>query len=235
MIHLKKRLPLPFYKKQQRKSVYIDVKGLYFILKEYRQAVRSDPENPNPDFQFPILAPEFPTAYRRFSPFYADWMQFLFRIDKVLDGKKQFKDTGVGMTTNAVCASVLYEIEHDTTEADNELLRCIKLLSFYPPDDDRTVYSDGCCNAIFNEENMVDRVDVDDNGAGYLKPPICDRTINSDESYIANEEYMVVGEDGDDNGPGYVHDGMFLFPRSLFPHCCQHLMLDPSSYAIFQN
>ena len=112
------------------------------------------------------------------------------------------------MTTNAVCASVLYKIQHDTTEEDKELLRCIELLSFSPPEADHTVYSDGDCNAIFNKENMVDLVDFDENGAGYIQPPIGERTINSDDSSNANKENMVDDED-DDNGPGYFHDGTF--------------------------
>ncbi len=75
------------------------------------------------------------------------------------------------MTTNAVCASFLYCITQDTTKEDKELLCSIELLSFSPPEADRTVYSDGSCNAIFNEENIVDREDFDDNGADYLQPP----------------------------------------------------------------
>ncbi len=74
-ISLKKRLPLPFDKRQQRKLVYIDKKELYFILCEYLQAVRTNHDNPNPDFEFLILAPEIPTAYRRFTAeLFEDWM-----------------------------------------------------------------------------------------------------------------------------------------------------------------
>jgi hypothetical protein len=236
-IGLKKCLPMPFYKKQQRKSVYIDKLGLYHILKAYRLAVRSDPDHPNPDFQFPILAPHFPTISKKFNcQLYSDWMRFLFRINKLLDGKKEFKTTGVGMTTNAVCASVLYKIPHDTTEEDKELLRCIELLSFSPPEADHTVYSDGGCNAIFNKEKLVDLEDFDNNGAGYLQPPIGDRTINSDDGCNANEENMVDEDDGDDNGPGYFHDGMFLIIMIIIPSLSSssssNARFFPSSYDI---
>ena len=105
-IGLKKRLPLPFYQTQQRKSVYIDKRGLYYILSEYRKAVRSV----NPQFQFPENATQFAGNEKKFNAkMFAKWMHFLFRIDKVVDGRKIIKADGVVMVTNAVCASVFFK------------------------------------------------------------------------------------------------------------------------------
>ncbi len=117
------------------------------------------------------------------------------------------------MITNAVpCASVLYNIPQDTSEEDKELLRCIELLWFSPPEADRTVYSDGDCNVIFNEENMVDLEDFDENGAGYIQSPIGNPTI-----FNANKENMADEDDDDDNGPGYFHDGIFSIIMIIIP------------------
>jgi hypothetical protein len=60
--------------------VYFDSKGLYFTLKEYCKAVHINEDHPNPDFQFPVNAPQnFPTAHQRFTEeMYGQWMQYLF-------------------------------------------------------------------------------------------------------------------------------------------------------------
>ena len=201
-IGLKKRLPLPFYRLQQRKSIHIDARGLYYLLRQYRSDVRSNPDRPDPNFQFPNQAPHFPTAESKFSPVYAAWMRFLFRIDRVLDGTKVFKTTGVGMTTNAVCASILYYIPRDTTEDDEDLLRCIEFLSLTPHAGDATDYDDESCNATFNEVNQMDNGDESDHDDSI------DGSSNEfiDESnHIENEE-----EDENENLPGYMNNGMFF-------------------------
>ncbi len=151
-IRLKKRMPLPFFRKQQRKSVKIDKKGLYFILSEYRKSVRTSEKNPNPNFQFPRKAPKFPTKAGNFNrELFGKWMRFLFRIDKVLDGTKQMRRMGVAMYTNAVCASILYPKDPDE---DKELLDSIRYLSLLPLHDDRVddeVLSS--CESISHYEN----------------------------------------------------------------------------------
>jgi hypothetical protein len=137
-IRLKKRMPLPFFRKQQRKSVKIDKKGLYYILSEYRKAVRTSEKNPNPNFQFPSKAPNFPTSEGNFNhQLFGKWMRFLFRVDKVLNRNKQMKGTGVAMVTNAVCASILYVRPRDPDDEDKELLDSMKYLSLLPFQDDK--------------------------------------------------------------------------------------------------
>jgi hypothetical protein len=147
-------MPLPFFRKQLRKSVKIDKKGLYFILSEYRKSVRTSEKNPNPNFQFPRKAPKFPTKAGNFNrELFGKWMRFLFRIDKVLDGTKQMRRMGVAMYTNAVCASILYKCPKDPDE-DKELLDSIKYLSLLPLHDDRVddeVLSS--CESISHYEN----------------------------------------------------------------------------------
>ena len=137
-IHLKKQMPLPIFCKQQRKSVKIDIKGLYYILSEYRKAVRLSNEYPIPNFQFEN-GPDFPGGQRAFckeKSLFEEWMHYLFRINKVLGGsKKKLRPNGVAMYTNAVSASVLYIRPQD--EKDNiELLQCIDKLSLVPIADD---------------------------------------------------------------------------------------------------
>ena len=164
-IRLKKCLPMPFNTREKRKSLYFDKRGLYFTLCEYRSAVRCCPENPNPNFQFPDGAPpNFPTAERRFNAnMFADWMNYLFRIDKVVDGSKIFKNSGVVMTTNGVCASVLFWTPPDpVVERDEEesLLLSIQQLSLTSRDhdDDKSVVDDdfGSVGIFGDNINLVD-------------------------------------------------------------------------------
>ena len=154
-IGLKKRLPLPFFKREQCKSVKIDKRGLYYILSEYRKAVRIN----TPDFQFPSMAPVFPTVEKKFTDImYSNWMNFLFRIDKVLGKTKIFKSCGVGIITNGVSASVLFfSPRPPNPEEDEALLQSIQQLSMNPlNDDDISTVIDEDCNNDGDDETIGD-------------------------------------------------------------------------------
>ena len=183
-IHLKKRCPLPFFNKGQRKSIYIDKRGLYYILNEYRNAVneyRVSLPIDTPEFQFPTTLP-FPSVEKKFNEdMFVQWMKYLFRMEKVLDGTKIFKRTGVGFTTNAVCASVLYNTPSPPDEEEEELLLSIQQLSLTPPDD-------------YEEEDDDD--DVEDNG---------DEIIDDEERNCRDEEVII--QDNSSVLSAYIHDG----------------------------
>jgi hypothetical protein len=68
-------------------------------------------------------------------------MKYLFRISKIVDGSKIFKQAGVGLTTNAVSASVHFI--PNVTE-DEELLLSIGNLSLAPREvaDDKSSVDD---------------------------------------------------------------------------------------------
>jgi hypothetical protein len=134
-IHLTKKLPLPFVNVGKRNSIHIDKKGLYFILSEYR---RSDVNFEANHLNHPFL----PTQYNSFNQLhYCRWMKYLFRISKIVDGSKIFKQAGVGLTTNAVSASVHFI--PNVTE-DEELLLSIGNLSLAPREvaDDKSSVDD---------------------------------------------------------------------------------------------
>jgi hypothetical protein len=95
-IGLTKRTPLPFYKSGTRKSVQIDQKGLYYILRSY---VRAGGDLIHDG------APWFPNQYNSFQPYYSQWVRYIFDIDALMDGRKWFKPDKVGITTSGVRAS----------------------------------------------------------------------------------------------------------------------------------
>jgi len=141
-IHLTKKLPLPFVNVRKRNSIHIDKKGLYFILSEYRRSdVNFEANHPNHPF--------LPTQYNSFNQLhYCKWMKYLFRISKILDGSKIFKQAGVGLTTNAISASVHFI--SNLTE-DEELLISIGNLSLAPREvaDDKSSVDDSA-DVTFN-------------------------------------------------------------------------------------
>jgi hypothetical protein len=119
-IHLTKNLPLPFVNVGKRNSIHIYKKGLYFILSEHHRS----------DVNFKANHPFLPTQYNSFNQLhYCRWMKYLFCISKFVDGSKIFKQAGIGLTTNAVSASVHFV--SNVTE-DEELLLSIGNLSLAP-------------------------------------------------------------------------------------------------------
>ena len=137
-IGLKKRMPLPFFKIGSRKSVQIDKKGLFWLLREYERAGGN---------LHHVGAPPMPSEYNSFKAIhYRRWVKFIFCIDKVLDGRKIFKPDGVGITTSGVSASIHYYIPRpqpldnrnvpDPDPDEESLLQSIGQLSLNPPDED---------------------------------------------------------------------------------------------------
>ena len=94
----------------------------------------------------------------------------MFRIDKVLVGPKKFKEKGVGIMTNAVCASVLF---HSTPvppvpdEEDESLLQSIQQLSLTPHDDDDDD-DDEDDDDNGNGEEIEDKSDGDNSNVSYI-------------------------------------------------------------------
>ena len=96
-IKLKKRFPLPFFTIEKSKSLQIDKKGLYFIINEFR----------NTGGNLGANHPPIPRGHNAFDRgLYCEWIKYLFYIDKLIDEKKMFKFSGIGITTNAVSASI---------------------------------------------------------------------------------------------------------------------------------
>jgi hypothetical protein len=186
-------MPLPFFTIEKNKSMKIDKKGFYWILSEYRKAAR----------QLNLELHGGPTWTNGYNKFKADdyyqWMHYMFRMNKILDGRKSFRAEGVGIMTNAVKASVLYITPRppvpDPVEVEEEesLLQSIQQLSLSPPDDD---------------DDIIDVVD----DIGYVD--------------IVDEESVIVGDDengsiGNESNVSiiHIHDGTVhpAIPLISFP------------------
>ena len=115
-------------------------------------------------------------------------MHHLFRLDKILDGRKSFKYEKVGMMTNAVKASVLYITPRppvpDPVEVDEDesLLHSIQQLSLTPPDGENDSIDDHINDVDIAEEETVVEENIEDNG-----------------SVGSEEETVVVEENDEDN------------------------------------
>lgn len=84
---------------------------MFWILKEFGKA---GGQLHHPD------APNMPTQYNSFSAAdYHRWMHYIFCINQIL-GSKPFKSNGVGITTNAVSASVHFVVPQQD-DPDDEL------------------------------------------------------------------------------------------------------------------
>ena len=116
-IKLKKRFPLPFFTIEKTKSLQIDKKGLYFIIHEFCNSAGILGDN----------HPPIPGGHNAMNHgLYCEWIKYLFNIKKIMDGSKMFKFSGVGITTNAVSASVHYtKPEWDDTDEDASLQHSI--------------------------------------------------------------------------------------------------------------
>ncbi len=113
---------------------------------------------------------------------YSNWMNFLFRIDKVLGKTKIFKRSGVGIITNGVSASVLFFSPcPPNPEEDEALLQSIQQLSMNPLNDEDISIDSSTINSII----VVNEGVMDEDG-------------NNDD----NVETI-----GDDFSTVYIHDG----------------------------
>jgi hypothetical protein len=130
-IKLKKRFPLPFFTIEKAKSLQIDKKGLYFIINEFR----------NTGGNLGANHPPIPRGHNAFDHgLYCKWVRYLFYVDKVIDGTKMFKFSGVGTTTNAVSVSLHYN--KPEWDEDVSLRQSIMALNLTPrcnDEDDDTV------------------------------------------------------------------------------------------------
>lgn len=152
-IGLTKRTPLPFYNSGTRKSVQIDQKGLYYILRSYVQAGGDLIHNG---------APWFPNGYNSFQPYYQQWVRYIFDIDAVIDGRKRFKLDKVGITTSGVRASVHYRnmprrnVPNNPDHDNESLAQSIAYLSLnHHGDDDTELGNDFVNIGIDNEDDYT--------------------------------------------------------------------------------
>ena len=123
-IFVKKRLPLPFFSIGRRKAVQIDKKGMYWILKEFGRSGGN---------LHGVGAPTWSEALKKFTAVnYCQWMRYMFRVDEILESKP-FKERGVGITTNAVCASVHF-IARDEPDDEEEMHQSVQALSLSSDD-----------------------------------------------------------------------------------------------------
>ena len=61
-------------------------------------------------------------------------MHYIFRVEEILESKP-FKERGVGITTNSMCASVHF-IVRGKPDDDEAMLQSVQALSLTPHDDD---------------------------------------------------------------------------------------------------
>ena len=145
-IKLKKRFPLPFFTIEKAKSLQIDKKGLYFIIYEFHKAGCS----------FGANHPPIPRGgHSVFNcGLYREWIKYLFYVEKIMDGTKMFKYSGVAITTNAVSASVHYT--KPEWDEDTSLHQSVMALNLTPRciDEDDDTIADESFNP-FNEGNAI--------------------------------------------------------------------------------
>ena len=92
-IKLKKRFPLPFFIIEKAKSLQIDKKGLYFIINEFCRTGGNLGANHSP-----ILSDH--NAFNH--GLYCEWVKYFFYIEKIMDGTKMFKFSGIGHSVVAL-------------------------------------------------------------------------------------------------------------------------------------
>lgn len=74
-------------------------------MSKYQKAINEA----DPNYIHPKKASIFPTSNHKYDvKQYEKWMYYLFQIEKVMVCPMKFKELGVGITTNTVCASVLF-------------------------------------------------------------------------------------------------------------------------------
>jgi hypothetical protein len=102
----KKVHPLPMFGMGNCVSLQIDKKGMYYILREFERYHRA---HGSLDLYQQLFAYCLPTSKSSFTvEMFAAWVDQLFRIEEVVNGKKQFHNKGVILTTDAVQVSVHY-------------------------------------------------------------------------------------------------------------------------------
>ena len=145
-IKLKKRFPLPFFTIEKSKSLQIDKKGLYFIINEFRKTGGNLGAN----------HPPIPTGHNAFNRgLYCEWIMYLFNIKKIMDGTKMFKFSGVGITTNAVSASVHYtKPEWDEDASLHQSIMALNLTPRCKDDEDEDTVEDESYNP-FTKGNAI--------------------------------------------------------------------------------
>ena len=119
----------------------IDKKGMYWILKEF---VKSGGNLHGGE------APTWSSQCNKFTAVnYRQWMHYFFHVEQLLESKP-FKERGVGITTNAVCASVHFIVrdEPDDEEAMHQSVQALSLFS----DDNQT---NGNSDADTDEEEEM--------------------------------------------------------------------------------
>ena len=145
-IKLKKRFPLPFFTIEKSKSLQIDKKGLYFIINEFRKT----------GGDFGANHPPIPRGHNAFDRgLYCEWIKYLFYIDKLIYGTKMFKFSGVGITTNAVSASLHYnKPEWDEDVSLHQSIMALNLTPCCKDDEDEDTVEDESYNP-FIEGNSI--------------------------------------------------------------------------------
>jgi hypothetical protein len=132
-IFVKKRLPLPFFSIGSRKAIQIDKRGMYWILKEFGRSGGN---------LHGVGAPTWSTQLHKFTAVnYRQWMRYMFRVDEILESKP-FKERGVGITTNAVCASVHFIASIVESDDEEEMHRSVQALSLSSDDAETNGNSD---------------------------------------------------------------------------------------------
>lgn len=207
-IGLKKRTPLPFYKSGHRKSVSVDQKGLYYILRSY---VRAGGDLIHDG------APWMPNAYNNFQPHYGTWVRYLFDIDRVLDGRKRFKLGGVGFTTSGVRVSIHYfnlprpgNIINLEDPDEQSLAQSIANLSLHPQDvDDEVNVFNGevndQANGQVNENNDVEIQGNHDNIIFEEPANIVNDDNHGNDQAIGNDVHEEQGNEIIADGAGDEH------------------------------
>ena len=78
------------------------------IKKEIHRQFFSPASNPpNKGGNLGANHPPIPRGHNAFNRgLYCEWIKYLFYIEKIIDGTKMFKFSGIGITTNAVSASI---------------------------------------------------------------------------------------------------------------------------------
>ena len=126
-----KEVSSPLLHHREAKSLQIDKKGLYFIINEFR----------NTGGNLGANHPPIPRGHNAFDHgLYCEWIKYLFCIEKIIDGTKMFKFSGVGITTNAVSASVHYnKPEWDEDASLHQSIMALNLTPRCKDEDEDTV------------------------------------------------------------------------------------------------
>ena len=104
------------------------------------------------------ITPPIPSGHNAFNfnrGLYCEWIKYLFSIKKIIDGTKMFKFSGIGITTNAVSASVHHnKPEWDEDVSLHQSIMALNLMTYCKQDEDDDTVEDESYNP-FTKGNAI--------------------------------------------------------------------------------